>query len=245
MEPIEYKGLPASEKDLALDAIRAAFSSTRLTTQQFIDSGIDETALRAQMLPGCRAKWDSDRLAQPAVQYGERYLTVACRYVVQVARTLPGFESEINWRIYLASQRYYEVLEQALNSVVLPTYRKGGSYEIADFEAKFRQDVVSSFRDIYQFGLTEIPPEMRRQPVDIAYVSLDVSRSLRATTPTATHRQSIEQTLGRLIRRDSTHADRGDKGKAIRALLVGEAGSGKTTVLQWFATGASTADLPV
>ncbi|MEU9557291.1 NACHT domain-containing protein [Streptomyces fumanus] len=101
------------------------------------------------------------------------------------------------------------------------------------FEARYAQDLSSQYRKTEIFGIDELGRGEARWDLDTAYLSLeaepahedDVHRSRRPKSASSSHRI------------DTLLAER------PRALLRGEAGAGKTTLVWWLAAHAANATL--
>ncbi|MCJ0873940.1 NACHT domain-containing NTPase [Streptomyces sp. AP-93] len=107
----------------------------------------------------------------------------------------------------------------------------------AEFEARYLQYLVKRHSTLTIFGL-DLPPGSARWPLEAAYVSLEaVSRPRQAG---GTGRGGPDG--GAPVPAQQAHAFlTGDEvlGYMPRALLRGEAGSGKTTLIKWLAVSAS------
>jgi hypothetical protein len=145
-------------------------------------------------------------LSVDAVELHQRVLRECCAYLVQVTSTLPRFQPGALVEILRRETEILEMVRTVL--AALPERRHPD-----DFAADFRRQVVSALDRMALFG-AGLAEATRLYPLSVAYLSLSVS-----TEQEGPFADRIEQVLPH----------------ARRILLRGEAGSGKTTMLQWLA----------
>lgn len=103
----------------------------------------------------------------------------------------------------------------------------------AAFEERYLAYVARRNSALTIFGL-DLDPGSSRWPLDAAYVSLEVDR----VAPGAARKSQPEGQIGSAAPRHALPADR-VLTRYPRVLLRGEAGSGKTTLIQWLAVAAA------
>jgi hypothetical protein len=145
-------------------------------------------------------------LSADATELYRRVLRECCAYLVQVTSTLPRFQPGALVEVL---RRETEILETVRNVLAALPERRHPD----DFAADFRRQVVTTLDGMALFG-AGLTDATRLYPLSVAYLSLSVSAD--DDGPPA---DRIEHVLPR----------------ARRILLRGEAGSGKTTMLQWLA----------
>ena len=148
-------------------------------------------ALYRNIAPKCEERWRSDLLAEPAINYGRRFLGEACQYLISIVRNLPEFNDDITWETYVLTRQLVHTLESSITSVVVPRYRQGTPREVSRFEAAYSSDIVSTFGHMELFGVN-LPLELRRQPLEIAYITLTASTNLAYYTNDTTSDASLE-----------------------------------------------------
>ncbi|WP_370969437.1 NACHT domain-containing NTPase [Amycolatopsis sp. cg9] len=145
-------------------------------------------------------------LSDDATKLYERVLRECCAYLVQVTSTLPRFQPGA---LVESLRRETEILETVRNVLAeLPERRQSD-----DFAADFRRQVVTTLDRMSLFG-AGLADATRLYPLSVAYLSLSVS-----TDHDGIPADRIEHVLP----------------QTRRIFLRGEAGSGKTTMLQWLA----------
>ncbi len=258
-----------AERGLAVDAITQAFAESRLRTVDLIRKSLDPEALHKSIETHAEESWRKALLSEPAVEFGRAFLHSACRYLVRLVRLQPDFESEVIWDGYLLTQRMHELLESGIQAAVLPRYREGTPPEHSRFEADYRSDVISAFQMMELFGI-DVPTELRQQPIDIAYITLDAESAFQQTRQLGWERSAesavapnntrwrVDEALGAAAASSTAAAERGTltisavgqnqisagPSKGARIILTGGAGSGKTTVAQWLAVNSARRSLP-
>ncbi|MEU0789528.1 NACHT domain-containing protein [Amycolatopsis sp. NPDC005961] len=145
-------------------------------------------------------------LSADATELYQRVLRECCAYLVQVTSTLPRFQPGALVEVL---RRETEILETVRNVLTALPERRHPD----DFAADFRRQVVTALDRMALFG-AGLTDATRLYPLSVAYLSLSVSAE--DDGPPA---DRIEHVLPR----------------TRRILLRGEAGSGKTTMLQWLA----------
>ncbi|MFI5906313.1 NACHT domain-containing protein [Dactylosporangium sp. NPDC051541] len=142
-----------------------------------------------------------------------------CEYIVQVLLALPAFGPTALVEVLRRESERAATLDEILRR--LP---QRGPHPAEDFETDYRRQVVNRLDAMELFGADVTT---RRYPLSVAYISLSLAAA--ETDPDAEPGPPvfIEHAL-------ATHR---------RIFLRGEAGGGKTTLLQWLAVRSSRHDL--
>jgi NACHT conflict system protein/NACHT domain-containing protein len=238
LEPLlahEYRDLSENERLAAVDAVRSTFESAELTEadlfRQDLDAGFLDRYLRRQ---------DPQRLvlaglSSDASPLYNLLLRECCAYAIELVSALPSASVAGTAELLRRDRQLLDDMRVVLER--LPA-RRG----ISDFERDYRQLVANVHDRVELFGVT-LAESSRRYPLSVAYLSLTVSGEFRlrrpggsaydlsrfesepeATTPTA----RVEQVLA------STQ----------RLFVRGDAGLGKTTLLQWVAVQSARGSFP-
>jgi Leucine-rich repeat (LRR) protein len=171
----------SSERDIAIQVITEAITNSTLNKRELeVKKMLNRDEIVKDLEPVCREKWSSAFLSEPAVEYGRLFLRESCEYMITLVRNLPEFNDDITWETYVATKQLSHTLESSIKSVVLPRYRPGTTREIIQFEAMYSTDIVATFGTLELFGI-DLPPEFRRQPLDIAYITLTASTQLSSS----------------------------------------------------------------
>jgi Leucine-rich repeat (LRR) protein len=258
-EATEIPNLKPADKALAIEGILVAMSAAQLTPAAVIKDHLNPDRIARTMRPTARQYWQKALLPESATEYGEHYLSLASRYIVALVRELPEFTNELLMQTFTTAEKIHELLQRGIATVVIPRFRNGVPSEISAFEADYLSDIIQTYKDMELFGLTGLPPEFCRQPLDIAYITLQSSifhdlASIAdpkgqvqpiAGTPQVGAMPNIRRVDGAfeaVLNSNMTPDRRGavaNPNKAMRIILTGPAGSGKTTVAHWLAIRAA------
>ena len=262
----EFPNLDSAEKDLAIDGVCTGISNADLGISDLIKDQLSSDKLVARIRPESLRHWRAERLSEAATEYGEHYLEVACQYITAIVRELPEFTDEILVQIFNITDKIHELLQRGIATVVMPRFRQGIASEVSAFEAGYLSDIIQTYKDMELFGLTDVPPEFCRQPIDTAYITLQ-SSLLADIRPPLTPRDPYQMPPPLFPQRDirpsikrvdaafksviEANLDTDQRGakipnanKGVRILLTGPAGSGKTTVAHWIAVRAAQRRFP-
>ncbi|MFD9941238.1 NACHT domain-containing protein [Nonomuraea sp. NPDC059023] len=226
-EQVEFRNLDAAERDLAVDGVCRALESARLDRSALAKSRFDVEEIAAPLRPEARRHWRRAHLSSGAHDYGEWFLHFSCQYVVALAKSMPDFQAELSVDTFVLALRTYELLEDAINGVILPHFRPRTPREMSAFEALYLADIIHTYKNMELFGL-DLPMELKRQPIEIAYITLTAEEENARAGP-------VDERIAQIVK-NSTRSN--------RILIVGTAGSGKTTISQWLAVCAARHSFP-
>ena len=247
-----FQHLPKNERVAAVTAVAEIFAHARLD-----DAALYALDLNARLLERSLRTWVGGRenawgLSELGTAYFDFLLRESCSYLLEITKTLPRFNgqalAELLRRSSAISQQIAEVLER------LPA-RTGMSGD-AGFETDFRRQIAKELDFMDLFGATSFE-QSRGYQLSVAYISLAVldAKSTARRVQTVPLRERDPLLLGGKSRLKGA-VTAGDpellQGIAVesvfaesdRIFLRGEAGSGKTTLMQWLAVSASRRALP-
>ena len=255
----EFRDLEDGDKYAAASVVYSSVDAARLTKRDIIEGGVNPDIVYAKLLPHAQNGWASSLISEAGIEYGRILLKEASRFLVTIVSDMPDFTKDIAIENLSVAKHISTLLERSIDSVVLPAYRSGTPRELSSFEASYRSEVIHRNKDVEIFGLRIPIPELRRQPLDIAYITLTAARTEMPKTWHSAQRSGAEQTgesrtdnvdiaLGMISYREEQRARASSiqakqsasniapvKRKGIRILITGQAGSGKTTLTQWLA----------
>jgi len=266
LESIEYAGLDEVEKGLAINAIHNAVAGSRITRSDIIKGRMGTDEVYRAIQPLARAAWRSQLLSEAAVSYGERYLRESSAFLAAIVRQLPDFSDELLVANYDLTYKIHELIQNGINNVVLPRYRKGESEELSAFESEYRSSIIGDNDTMEVFGLN-VPEELRQQRVDIAYITLKaatlgdpaaqasqfeqnspIASTLKGEGPLQYSTLRVDEAIGQIVRGGITSSINSHnaivRDEGSRILLSGSAGSGKTTIARWIAIRAAQHSFP-
>jgi hypothetical protein len=261
----EFRELSTAEREIAIRVVAQAILNSTLTKEDLeFNKEMNSDIVFRSLEPTCARAWNQEELSGAAIQYGRVMLHGACDYLINLVRSLPEFNDDITWQTYVTTRGLSDTIKSTIESVFLPQFRPGTPQEVSEFEAKYATDVVTSLGVMELFGL-DLPIEMRRQPLSIAYITLTASAQDHAPTrfdallgdllaqaaKAAVAELDAEGKVAREAARwygggtaafdvGRVHGLPGREGPGglrapLRVLITGAAGSGKTTVARWLA----------
>lgn len=246
-ESVEFSTLDDGERTAAIDAVCTTLEALQLSKTDVIRKDVDADQLFAELAAPLERALHEALLSEAGIGYGRMFSREACGYLVALVRGMPEFTADVSVENLTLSRKIHELLERGIDSVVLPRYRTGTAHEISEFEARYFSDLVVRYKDMELFGIDLPVPELRRQPIDIAYITLQSSGSDIYTSRISRYEQStvgsgqiapVDAALGHLAER----ARRSQRG--LRILLTGQAGCGKTTLTHWLVVSAARRRFP-
>jgi Leucine-rich repeat (LRR) protein len=253
-EKIETPYVGPADKKLAIEGVCTALASIDLNSTVVIKEQLDPERISRLAHPEALRQWQKLLISEGAKQYGEHYLALASQYIVALVRQLPEFTDELLVQILGRTDKIYELIQRGIANVVLPMYRHGVPDEVSMFDAHYLSDILQTYKDMELFGLTGLPPELCRQPIDVAYITLqtslfdenghfDTSGIPSNYGDSAPELRRVDAAFSDILAANAELDSRTRRfpysGKGTRTLLTGQAGSGKTTVAHWLAIRAA------
>jgi hypothetical protein len=205
----EFGSLPENEWNAAVLAAHDSFDRARLTARDLFTRDLDPLFLEQQILPD-RSRATRD-LSDGGTNLYDRFVAEGCAYVIEIADKLPHFQTNAFSELLQRDRQILERIDEVLDRI--PGRAVGDSAE-ARFVTACRRHIATRLDRLELFGLDF---ESSWYPLSVAYVSLRTEQRIDAGE------QAVEDRLA----------------ANARTMLVGRAGSGKTTVLQWLAVCAA------
>jgi NACHT N-terminal Helical domain 1/NACHT domain len=205
----EYARMPDNEWNAAVIAAGITFDRAQLTARDLLTKNLNPVLLEPAVRASNR-RATRDLSADGTALY-DRLISDGCEYLVNIADGLPHFRVHAFAEVLERDHKLLSQIEELLDRV--PSRAEGYARE-ADFVTQCRRHIVRRMDRLELFGLDF---ESQRYPVSVAYVSLRTDQAV---------------TVGGLAIEDRLAS-------SSRVLLLGRAGSGKTTVLQWLSVTAA------
>ena len=179
--------------------------------------------ITAAILPKVELLWESGEVSGTAQVYGMHVLDI-CSYLLRAwVRILPSDRLETVWTRFAFESRLVNSTTEALEEARRAGIGIGNGPNSRIIGAQ-RRDLSDALGRIELFGLP-LEPHYRWVGLSISYLSCRVGA-------TATRIRNRESPLDALVEH---HLERPSTKHGMRLLLVGKAGSGKTTAAQWIA----------
>lgn len=218
----EMPGLDAGERFAAIGAVNDTLNRIQLTEADLFAADLDAGHLDRYVRSRVPDAKDRALLNEPARALYDLVLRESCTYIIQVRSALPRAGISALAEQLRRDRELLELLQEALDR--LPE-RRGQ----ADFERDYRQLVVNQLDQVEFFGAT-LSEGARRYPLSVAYLSLTASEE--SDTPVQDEDPSRTQRVEEIL------------SKSRRLFIRGDAGLGKTTLLQWIAVKSASGSFP-
>jgi len=235
---LEMRGLPAHEREAALDAVVDALADAELTDSLMLNVNLNPDELvkvvRAQVPNAISRAGLSE---QSAVLF-ELVLQESCACLVGIVLQLPPFQPraivELLERLGSVMEGIQLILERLPRATLIAP---SGTVHDAEFTNKYLSYISNTLDELELFGV-DVRRYQPRTSVTVAYLSLTVSRrfSKKSKGPFENDMRLTADDVGDVERTSRVEFALGD---SKRTLLRGLAGSGKTTLLQWVAVTAA------
>jgi hypothetical protein len=232
----EFAALAEYERLAAIQAVQDTFDSVVLTDEAVFGADLDPVYLDRLLRRATPDLLRRAALSRDGQALYDLLLRESCTYVVEIVTALPRFEASVLVEILRRETAILTAVRDVLAR--LPERRSLGD---TGFEADYRRQVINRLDRLELFGVT-LPEASCRYPLSVAYVSLSTSSSRERQTygrPAGVTgfgsvgvTESLDPELGGVrIEQTLTGCD--------RLLLRGDAGSGKTSLLQWLAVSSA------
>jgi hypothetical protein len=221
----EFDGLAANEREAAARTVADTIDGAVLTEDVLFANDLDPVKLESFFRSQRPTAAEDALLAPAAVALYDFALREICHYLVEIVVTLPSFDSRQARELLSRETDVIELVHRVLTRLPDDT---GLTDDANRFETAYRRELTRKLDRLELFGVTASELS-RRYSLSVAYLMLDASSS--AT-------DGDEEPAGDEAGRVAVSVDQALSGSR-RSLLRGEAGSGKTTVLQWLAVTAA------
>lgn len=155
-----------------------------------------------------------------------RVLDLSAQYIIDLAANLPGYTAqnftEILQRLDVSMETLERILDD-LEKLRLTSESIDHNRQYADFERDYRALIVRKFDRVNLFG-ADISRRTKRYQLSIAYVSLEVAKiDFYEDEYISVARTDVQEALS----------------NSWQTAIIGEAGTGKTTLLYWLAVNSA------
>ncbi|WP_051766143.1 NACHT domain-containing protein [Saccharothrix syringae] len=209
----EYRRLAEHERLAAIEAVRETFEEAALDDDDLFAADLDTRRLDRHLRS--RAPYAPTGLSTDGTQLYGLLLRECAGYVIEMSRALPAFGPSALTEILRRETEIVTEVRKVLDR--LPQRRTS-----TDFAYDYRQLVAGTLDQVEMFGAT-LSEATRRYPLSVAYISL-----------TADGPRDGYAAAGRRVEDLLATGE--------RIFIRGEAGLGKTTLLQWIAVRSAQRD---
>lgn len=224
----EFSAMPENEWTAAVLAAGDSFDKARLTSQDLFTRDLDPLYLEREIrISSPNATRD---LSDAGSTLYDRVLSEGCAHVIEISDKLPHFQVGAFAELLRRDKQILKLISTVLDRI--PEKTEGDSAE-TQFTTAYVRHIATKMDRLELFGLDFESPWY---PLSMAYVSLQTDDLGETEEPPAEQAQGIREAeaVGKGIE-DRLAANQ-------RTVILGRAGSGKTTVLQWMAVRAARSD---
>jgi len=214
-------------------AVRDVLDRAQFSDMSIIHSDIDSLLLERTIQPIARSILKEALLSERSEELYWLLLRESCAYLVEVVTAFPSFQANALTEILRRETAIIETLRRVLDTM---PERRG----LDDFVIDYSRQVINRLDRMELFGITAAEPS-RSYPLSVAYVGL---RVIEQPSP-----PQLSNSAGVAIRKDLGPTDKDipvEEALAglARVFVIGEAGTGKTTLLNWLAVRAAERSFP-
>jgi hypothetical protein len=230
----ESAHLESNELQAALLAVQDSIAKTNLDLDGLLDSDLDPAKIELQVRRSSVEVLKGALLNAAAVRVYDLVLSESCNYIVEIATTLPAFNSRAFRQLLARESSMRHIVEEVLAK--MPSAPFGGLDPYNDFEVQYRRAIARRLDVLQLFGVT-LSEAAQRYSLDVAYISLSASSEPSASglEPEDSLRRETSTDSGEIVVESEVERIEKIVARNERLLIKGEAGSGKTTLLQWLA----------
>jgi NACHT domain len=228
----EFRGLPDNERQAAIIAVHDVIDQAQFSDKAIVHADVDPLLLERTMRPVAVGVLKRAALSASSEELYRLLLRESCAYLVEVVTTFPSFQANALTEILRRETAIIETLRRVLDSM---PERRG----LDDFAADYCRQVINKLDRMELFGITAAEPS-RSYPLSVAYVSLRVVEQRnpeRIDDSSATEGNQPARTAKDIPVEEALNGQN-------RAFIIGEAGTGKTTLLHWLAVRAAEHSFP-
>lgn len=227
----EFRDVPQEEREAALSTVVDTLVGADLSDNALFAADVDPrklaSAIRTRMPDAARRA----SLSEGAANLYDRVLDQSCLALVHIAQQLPEFAPRATGEQLARLTRLADNVGEVLRRLPRTSLTAPAGTELdAEFRDRYLNTVIRRLDYLHLLGVD--PRHSPRTRVSVAYLSLTVTadgtRVVRRSSDHWFTDRANQRERGGVLAEDALAEHR-------RTLLLGEAGLGKTTLLQWLA----------
>jgi hypothetical protein len=232
----EFRRLPDNERTAAVLAAEEAFDRAALTSEDLFKHDLDPIYLERNVRQAVGDLALRHGLSEAATALYGRLLAECSTDIVELATALPGFSGAAFTELLRRESVLIDMVRELLDRVPAPETPGCRDTIETKFAAAYRRQMASKLDRLELFGVNTTA---QHYPLSVAYMSLSIATRPTPQIPDPTEKDfEAKQAAVGEERVEQILTDRS------RLLIRGEAGSGKTTLMQWLAVRSARYDFP-
>lgn len=236
----------ASRKAIAF-AIVNTFRRANIDAKLLTEINLDATKLTKHLL----ALYTKDMRQFTAVEqaFYERVISEASQCIVDIASNLPNFTERSISEILKREERLMNIAMQILEDVQRireTSQTMNATITGARFEENFRKAVNVNFGEIELLGIEPSRAISAKYDLSLAYITLQVRGKTSLVHPQSPvpDKPTMEGLNNPPLSSNGNQSIHQVLSKSKRLLIVGDAGSGKSTIIRWIAVQSANLSFP-
>ena len=253
----EFARLPENEQQAAIVCVRRTLDEGWPRDAALPKALAEPHNLQRRLRTELHRLARQDLLSAAATEFAVRALETCTSAAMALALEIEPVRNRRDWEIWFSVTGIVGKFDDLFGDFLEPNVRRGSDHEFAEFDRYFRTAVIEQLRTVQILGLP-VDPDLNRQSLEQTMVPITVSlvhkpiedqqeiardgnQGGRVLDPSGRwNLQRLEEVVSRVTK--SAQSDKGSKG--VRLMVVGAAGSGKTTFCQWLAYRLARGQLP-
>ena len=209
---LEKTSIKSGRADFIIENIVQSYKNANLTICKLLEKNISEEKIKQELID-CSDNFET--LLDPnEIQLYERLLDHTTHFLVNAYIKFPEFSQEGIKRLNLKMDELVEKIENLIETMdKLDSFVSNKNQMVANYEHQYRSKIISQNDYVYLFGAGSLEREYKKYQLSIAYVELEI----------------YDEYYDRQIKLREIFKNH------KKIWLSGEAGLGKTTLLQWIA----------
>jgi NACHT domain len=228
---IEFPRADSGDVNASILAVGQVLTTVGTDTKLIIDKQLDPMKLASHMMSVAGKEQRSLLFSDDAQRIFDLLLEEVCNYLVEIATTQPDFTPKAIAAMLERGQSLSQLVEEVLKRLPARSHEADRDAKAAAFVTRYRRNIARRYDELEIFG-ADLERITRRYALNTAYVSLRSHASPRDAMPIGSEVAGAKEV-------EAVLANSGP-----RIVVWGEAGCGKTTLLQWAAVSAARQEFP-
>lgn len=177
----EGKYLMTDDQEAVADLVAQTLDRSKITAELLISKDLDPAMLARHFL--FEAGEQLSLFPAPRATLFTRVIEDASQSMTDIARVLPHFSERTLAELLKRDRVLIEAAQRTLDGLerIRLQVTEDQEIEAAKFETEYRRAVVRNLNKMELFGVDFSSRANRSQPLSVAYVSLDVGRSVKSS----------------------------------------------------------------
>lgn len=234
----EYLQVEPAARESILDGVRDAVESVTISQRLIAQFSNDAEQLTALLVKN----FNKTGFGNNELQAAKKVLASISDTIINIARKLPNYSPESLSQLLSQNASLIETTTKILQEMrELRAISESAEVNEPWYEERYRSAIIKHNDKLQIIGLEDAP---KKYSLTLAYIQLTVTHAESDDIETSWQTQDVddETRLQRTVGVPSALSPQSDG--ASKTLILGDAGCGKTTLLQWLTVNISRSELP-